>query len=70
MLIPRSRNEAFAGTFASYACLLAGSVPTKSRWDMPTSQSNSVLETWTHADLRGLILSGDSTRRFNSDAAG
>src|SRR5271156_2218577 len=23
----------------------------KRRWDMPTSQSNSVLESWTHADF-------------------
>ena len=26
--------------------------PEKRPWDMPTSQSNSVLETWIHADFR------------------
>jgi Bacterial regulatory proteins, luxR family len=28
----------------------------KRPWDMPTSQSNSVLETWIHADFPLLIL--------------
>jgi hypothetical protein len=30
--------------------------PEKRPWNMPTSQPNSVLETWTHADLSLLIL--------------
>jgi hypothetical protein len=32
----------------------------KRAWDMPTSQSNSVLETWIHADfsrpIRGAVV--------------
>jgi hypothetical protein len=36
----------------------------KRPWDMPTSQSNSVLETWTLADLSLPIWSADETDYF------
>ena len=32
----------------------------KRAWDMPTSQSNSVLETWTHADLNEAAAAADA----------
>jgi hypothetical protein len=38
--------------------------PRKCPWDMPTSQSNSVLETWTHAELVVTVSVDGVPRRF------